>query len=90
MASADGKMQRYIESSASTISTLTKKIAVLEAKVNNSETNYIVVLRKMTELETENKELKRQSTACFEKLVILEVSFVSDPFFSSHTICFQN
>ena len=66
-------MQRYIESSASTISTLTKKLEILDAKVANSETNYIVALKKINELENENKELRKVCSAALEKIGFLEV-----------------
>lgn len=65
-------MQRYIESSASTISTLTKKLEILDAKVANSETNYIVALKKINELENENKELRKVCSAALEKIGFLE------------------
>ena len=73
MATVDGKMERYIAASSGTISTLTQKIAALEGKFNASENNYIVALRKMNDLEMENKDLKRLNTVCTEKIIILEV-----------------
>ena len=69
----DSKLQRYIESSAQTISSLTQKVDALMAKVSGSENNYILLLRKNHDLEGENKELRRLITGANEKLSSLEV-----------------
>lgn len=69
----DSKLQRYIESSAQTISSLTQKVDALMAKVSNSENNYILLVRKNHELEGENKELRRLIIGANEKMSSLEV-----------------
>ena len=71
----DSKLQRYIESSAQTISSLTQKVDALMAKVSNSENNYILLVRKNHELEGENKELRRLIIGANEKMSSLEVFF---------------
>lgn len=68
----DSKLQRYIESSAQTISSLTQKVDALMAKVSNSENNYILLVRKNHELEGENKELRRLIIGANEKMSSLE------------------
>jgi hypothetical protein len=71
---SDAQMRRYVESLTSTISSLTKKLELLEGKMNNNENNYILTLKKMTDLEHENQDMRRAAAANNEKYTILEVN----------------
>jgi len=67
-------MARYVETLSSTITRLTKAIEVNEAKVAANENNYIQVVRRINELENENKELRKNSSQYNDKLRELENS----------------
>jgi len=70
----DSQMARYVETLSSTITRLTKAIEVNEAKVAANENNYIQVVRRINELENENKELRKNSSQYNDKLRELENS----------------
>jgi len=70
----DSQMARYVETLSSTITRLTKAIEVNEAKVAANENNYIQVVRRINELENENKELRKNSSQYSDKVRELENS----------------
>jgi len=70
----DSQMARYVETLSSTITRLTKSIEVNEAKIAGAESNYIHVVRRLGELEGENKELKKAQAQSNDKIRELENS----------------
>merc|ERR1711990_846287 len=70
----DGQMKRYIETLSSTITRLTKAVETNESKMIQTESNYIHLLRKTTELENENKDLRKNLAPNQDKISQLENS----------------
>jgi len=68
----DSQMARYVETLSSTITRLTKSIEVNESKIAAAESNYIHVVRRLGELEGENKELKKAQAQSNDKIRELE------------------
>ena len=73
-ANVDSQMKRYIETLSSTITRLTKAVETNESKMIQTESNYIHLLRKTTELENENKDLRKNLASNQDKISQLEVS----------------
>lgn len=73
-ANVDSQMKRYIETLSSTITRLTKAVETNESKMIQTESNYIHLLRKTTELENENKDLRKNLASNQDKINQLENS----------------
>jgi len=68
----DGQMKRYIETLSATITRLTKAVEANEAKVINAENNYVMLMRRHTDLENENKDLRKSMTQTQDRMSQLE------------------
>lgn len=70
----DSQMARYVETLSSTITRLTKSLEINESKIAAGESNYIQIVRRINELENENKDLRKSVTLSNDKIRELENS----------------
>ncbi|CAG5081394.1 Oidioi.mRNA.OKI2018_I69.PAR.g9865.t2.cds [Oikopleura dioica] len=71
---SDAQMRRFVATLTETVSRLTDSIKTLEFKVSASENNYISVLKKLNEVENENKDLSKKLVQQNEQIFHLENS----------------
>lgn len=68
----DGQMKRYIETLSATITRLTKAVEANEAKVIAAENNYVMLMRRHTDLENENKDLRKSISQTQDRISQME------------------
>jgi len=65
-------MRRFVATLTETVSKLTDSIKTLEFKVSSNESNYIAVLKKLHDVENENKDLSKKIVSQNDQIFHLE------------------
>jgi len=69
---SDAQMRRFVATLTETVSKLTDSIKTLEFKVSSNESNYIAVLKKLHDVENENKDLSKKIVSQNDQIFHLE------------------
>jgi chromosome segregation ATPase len=69
---SDTQMRRFVATLTETVSKLTDSIKTLEFKVSSNENNYIGVLKKLHDVENENKDLSKKIVSQNDQIFHLE------------------
>ncbi|CBY24873.1 unnamed protein product [Oikopleura dioica] len=69
---SDAQMRRFVSTLTETVSQLTDSIKTLEFKVSSNENNYIAALKKLHDVENENKDLSKKIVSQNDQIFHLE------------------